>query len=183
MIILLVFFLNQNLWAKNIDTAIAPARSLLQNQIKDCNLQLENLIDVKNLNQLYSQIQKKYLIVSEKTIYRELYYKLKNENLKIKVTNDVLELFKIDDEDRHTPINIDARQKLKIVQAQINQLTLNAKIDKDWQKTLEVRENGLKIEIVRVDQKITQLKVSSNKISKSLECQTVNASEICFCNK
>jgi hypothetical protein len=68
-------------------------------------------------------------------------------------------------------------------EAQVNQLTLNSKIEKDWQKTLETRENGLKIEIVRVDQKITQIKILAEKMAGTLDCQVVNASEVCLCNK
>ncbi len=157
--------------------------SSFQNQIKDCEIKLTELKSIKNFLSLHNEIQKKYLLLSERTLYRELYFQIKNENRKIKVTNDVLELFKIGDEERHSIINVDTRQKTKTLQSQISQLVLNAKIEKDWQKTLEIHENGLKIEAVRVDSKITQLKISSDKNLKTLDCQVVNASEICICNK
>ncbi len=157
--------------------------SSFQNQIKDCEIKLIELQNVKNFLNLHNEIQKKYLLLSEKTLYRELYFQIKNENRKIKITNDVLELFKIGDQERHSVINTDPRQKAKTLQAQISQLVLNAKIEKDWQKTLEIRENGLRIEAVRVDSKMTQLKISSDKNAKALDCQVVNSSEICLCNK
>jgi phage-related protein len=65
----------------------------------------------------------------------------------------------------------------------VNQLILNAKIESDWLKTLELRENGLKIEIVRVDQKITQIKLESTKNNAVLDCQVINKFEVCLCNK
>jgi hypothetical protein len=157
--------------------------SVFQSQIKDCDFNFSELKSIKNFSNLYAEIQKKYLLTSERTLYRELYFQVKNENKKIKITNDVLELFKIGENERHTQINIDARQKSLTLQSQISQLTLNAKIDSDWKKSLEFRENSLKIEIVRVDDKITQLKVVSDKNLKTLDCQIVNASEVCLCNK
>ncbi len=157
--------------------------SMFQSQIKNCNLDFNQLKSLKNYSQLYTEIQKKYLLVSEKIIYRELFFRTQDENRKIKITNNAIELFKIDKDQRHIPINIDMRHRPKVLQAQINQLILNAKIENDWQKTLEIHENGLKIEIVRVDEKITQLKVMSNKNRKTLDCQIVQESEVCLCNK
>ena len=157
--------------------------SLYQNQIKDCGFDFENIRNIKTHFQLYSEASKKFALRSEKTIYRELFFRVKNEARKIKITNDVIELFKIGDEDRHTPINIEARQKYQTLQSQISQLTLNTKFESDWQKTEELRNSGVKIEIVRVDQKITQLKMNIDHSIKSLDCQLVNVSEICLCNK
>ena len=157
--------------------------SLFQNQIKDCDLVLSELQNIKSFSALYAEIQKKYLIVSEKTLYRELTFQTKGENRKIKITNDNLEIFKVDRDDKLVKLGIDARHKLKTPQAQVSQLTLNAKIENDWIKSIETRENSLKIEIVRVDQKITQIKVSSLKSNSILDCQIVNTSEVCLCNK
>ncbi len=157
--------------------------SLFQTQIKDCELELSNLQSVKSFSALYAEIQKKYLITSEKTLYRELYFQTKGEKRKIKITNDLVEIFRMDKNDLPTKLGIDPRHKNKTTQGLVNQLILNAKIENDWQKTLELRENSLKIEIVRVDQKITQIKVLSGKNTNVLDCQVVNASEVCLCNK
>lgn len=157
--------------------------SLFQTQIKDCELDLSDLQTIKSFSALYAEIQKKYLITSEKTLYRELYFQTKGEKRKIKITNDVVEIFRMDKDDRPTKLGIDPRHKNKTTQALVNQLILNAKIENDWQKTLELRENSLKIEIVRVDQKITQIKVLSGKKANVLDCQVVNTSEVCLCNK
>ena len=157
--------------------------SLFQTQIKDCELTLSDLQNIKSFAVLYSEIQKKYLLTSEKILYRELYFHAKGEKRKIKISNDSVEVFRVDKDDKPTKLGIDARHKNKTTQALVNQLTLNAKIENDWQKTLEFRENSLKIEIVRVDQKITQIKVASTKGSEVLDCQIINKSEVCLCNK
>lgn len=175
----LLFLLSSNLFCAE---TLKPL-SLFQNQIKDCGFEFEKIRDIKTHSQLYSEASKKFALRSEKTIYRELYFRVKNETRKIKITNDTVELFKIGEEDRHTPLNIEARQKYQTLQSQISQLTLNTKIENDWQKIEEIRNSGVKIEIVRVDQKITQLKMNIDKSTKSLDCQLVNVSEICLCNK
>jgi hypothetical protein len=163
-------------------TNVTPL-SLFQIQIKDCELDLTDLQTVKSFSALYAEIQKKYLITSEKTLYRELYFQTKGEKRKIKITNDVVEIFRMDKDGRPTLLGIDPRHKNKTIQALVNQLILNAKTENDWQKTLELRENSLKIEIVRVDQKITQIKVLSGKNTNVLDCQVINTSEVCLCNK
>ena len=154
-----------------------------QNQINECQLKLPDLKTIKNYQQLYLQIQKKYLIVSSRTLYRELTFKVKTENRKIKVTNDVVELFQVSDDETHIKIDIDPRHKSKNSNSLISQLILGAKIDKDWQKILEIRESSLRIEIVRIDGLLSQLKISTDKNKKSLDCQVVNNSEICLCHK
>jgi hypothetical protein len=156
---------------------------VISNSNQDCELELSNLQSVKSFSALYAEIQKKYLITSEKTLYRELYFQTKGEKRKIKITNDLVEIFRMDKNDLPTKLGIDPRHKNKTTQGLVNQLILNAKIENDWQKTLELRENSLKIEIVRVDQKITQIKVLSGKNTNVLDCQVVNASEVCLCNK
>jgi hypothetical protein len=60
------------------------ALSLFQTQIKDCELVLGDLKNIKSFLSLYMDIQKKYLIISEKTLYRELYFQTKGERRKSK---------------------------------------------------------------------------------------------------
>lgn len=177
------FFLSLLFFACSFAKTNATPLSLFQIQIKDCDLELTDLQTIKSFSALYSEIQKKYLITSEKTLYREMYFQTKGERRKIKITNDVVEIFRMDKDGRPTPLGIDPRHKNKTTQALVNQLILNAKTENDWQKTLELRENSLKIEIVRVDQKITQIKVLSGKNTNVLDCQVVNTSEVCLCNK
>jgi hypothetical protein len=171
------------LWTTAFAKTNSIPLSLFQTQIKDCELNLSDLASIKSFSAIYSEIKKKYLITSEKTLYRELYFQTKGEKRKIKITNDIVEIFRMDKDDRPTELGIDSRHKNKTTQALVSQLILNAKIENDWQKTLELRENSLKIEIVRVDQKITQIKVLSGKNTNVLDCQVVNASEVCLCNK
>ncbi len=176
---LFFIFSNSIVWSKDKSVQL----SSFQNQINDCKINISDLQNVKNFSLLYSSVQKKYLLISEKIIYQELFFRIKNENRKIKVTNDNVEIFKIDKDDVHTPILSEARQKNQTTQMLISKLILNTNIEKNWKKSLEIRENGFKFEIVRIDDKITQFKINSEKNPKILDCQIVNSSEICLCNK
>ena len=139
------FFLSLLFCASSFSKTNVVPLSLFQTQIKDCELDLSDLQAIKSFSALYAEIQKKYLITSEKTLYRELYFQKKGEKRKIKITNDVVEIFRMDKDDRPTQLGIDSRHKNKTTQALVNQLILNAKVENDWQKTLELRENSLKI--------------------------------------
>jgi general stress protein 26 len=157
--------------------------SEFQKQISQCELNISNLENIKNFPQLYSAIQKKYVMLTEKILYQELYFNVNNEKRKIKVTNDSLELFRIEKDEVHTLMDNELRQKNLLIHGLIKKLTLNAKIEKDWKKSLETFDGGLSVETVRVDEKITHLKIFSKKKSKNLDCEVVNSSEICLCNK
>jgi hypothetical protein len=87
--------------------------SLFQTQIKDCALGLNDLQSIKSFSALYAELQKQYLITSERILYREIYFQAKGEKRKIKITNEVVEIFRIDKDAKPTKLGIDRVIKIK----------------------------------------------------------------------
>ncbi|AZZ36164.1 hypothetical protein CIK05_04935 [Bdellovibrio sp. qaytius] len=163
--------------------------NVIQTQISSCGLSFPELNKILNYNQLYAAVDKKYLLYSEKTIERELRYRSKGENYRLKINNDVLTLYRVGEEDRmiktsiETPKPIDAKQKITTVKGKVRQLTLNAKIDEDWGQYFEQRENGVQIEYSIRNSKISQMKIDLTKTKQVLDCKVKGDSEVCFCLK
>lgn len=165
--------------------AVAQEKKLnpFQRQIDQCGVQLDQLSEIKNFSQIYEALKKKYILVSERIAYKELVYFAKAEKRKIKVTNDSIELFKIDEQSRHVAIENPSKQKFSTIRGAIRQITLNQKIESDWEKSVESREGGLQIELVRDNEKLNQITIHQTKTGQKLECLVVKQSEICICNK
>lgn len=167
----------------------APKLSVLQTQINNCGLSFPNLSKILSYNQLYSALDKKYLLFSEKIVEREIRYRSKGENYKLRVNNDIMSLFRLGEEDRAIPAAIevskpiDAKQKITTVKGKIKQLTLNAKIEEDWGQYFEQRENGVQIEYSIRNSKISQMKINLSKTKQVLDCKLKSESEVCFCLK
>lgn len=163
--------------------------NVIQTQISNCGLSFPNLSKITNYNQLYAAIDKKYLLYSEKTMERELLYRSRGENYKLKVINDVMSLFRFGEEGRVIPTNIqtskpvDAKQKITTVKGKVKQLTLNAKIEEDWGQYSEQRENGVQIEYSIRNSKISQMKINLTKTKQVLDCKVKSESEVCYCLK
>lgn len=166
-----------------------PKLSVLQTQISSCGLAFPNLSKITNYNQLYAAIDAKYLLFSEKILERELRYRSKGVDYKLRVNNDIMSLFRVGEEERVTPMMIDipkpidAKQKIATVKGKIRQLTLNAKIEEDWGQYFEQRENGVQIEYSIRNSKISQMKINLTKTKQVLDCKVKNNSEVCFCLK
>ena len=164
-----------------------PKYNVIQTQISKCGLALSDLNKIKNYNHLYTAIDKKYLLYSEKTVERELRYRSKGENYKLKIINDVITLFRVGEEDRmiqtniETPKSVDAKQKITTVRGKVKQMTLNAKIDEDWGQYFEQRENGVQIEYSIRNSKISQMTINLTKTKQVLDCRLKSESEVCFC--
>ena len=168
---------------------VGPKLSVLQTQISNCGLTFPNLNKISNYNQLYAALDKKYLLFAEKIVEREIRYRSKGENYKLRVNNDIMSLFRLGEEDRVIPTTIDipkpidAKQKITTVKGKIKQLTLNAKIEEDWGQYFEQRENGVQIEYSIRNSKISQMKIDLTKTKQTLDCKVKSDSEVCFCLK
>lgn len=166
-----------------------PKLSVLQTQISNCGLTFPNLNKISSYNQLYAAVEKKYLLFSEKIVEREILYRSKGENYKLRVNNDIMSLFRLGEEGRVIPTTIDipkpidAKQKITTVKGKVKQLTLNAKIEEDWGQYFEQRENGVQIEYSIRNSKISQMKIDLTKTKQTLDCKLKNDSEVCFCLK
>jgi hypothetical protein len=160
-----------------------PRLSAFQTQIQVCQVNVPTLHEVKSFGQLYKSLSQIYLLVSERILYRELIFLTKDDRRKIKVTDDKIELFRVDADDRHTALEYSPRQKKQTVASAISELTLNHRIESNWEKRLEKREKGLTIEYVRDNERLTQMTVRVSRPERVLECMTIKQSEICVCRK
>lgn len=169
--------------------SVSPKLNVIQTQISKCGLSFPNLNKITNYNQLYAAIDKKYLLYSDKTMERELLYKSRGVEYKLKVINDVMSLFRFGEEGRVIATNIeipkpvDAKQKITTVKGKVKQLTLNAKIQEDWGQYSEQRENGVQIEYSIRNSKISQMKINLTKTKQVLDCKVKSDSEVCYCLK
>jgi hypothetical protein len=167
----------------------APKFSVMQTQISNCGLSFLNLNKITTYNQLYSALEKKYVLFSEKIMEREIRYRSKGENYKLRVNNDVMTLFRLGEEDRAIPTAIemskpiDAKQKITTAKGKIKQLILNAKIEEDWGQYFEQRENGVQIEYSIRDSKISQMRINLTETKQVLDCKVKNDSQVCNCLK
>ncbi len=169
--------------------ADGPKLNVIQTQIDRCGLSFPELTKIKNYNQLYAALDKKYLLFSEKTVERELRYRSKGQDYRLKVINDVMTLYRVGEEDRmiqtaiELPKSVDAKQKITTVKGKVKQLTLNSRIDEDWGQYFEQRESGVQIENRIRNSKISEMKIDLTKTKQVLDCKVKNESEVCFCLK
>lgn len=154
-----------------------------QQEVKDCLPGLKKLKGLKSFEGVYKSVDEQYLLSSEQNIYREVLFKIKDVEQKLKVTKERLELFKVEDEGRLVSMPIDAQQKSKTVSSQASQILNRANITFEWHKTVEIREGSLTVEVVKKDGKIFQLSIEDRKTSRKLDCNSLNDSEICICQK
>lgn len=154
-----------------------------QQEVKDCLPGLKKIKGLKSFDSVYQSVSDQYLLSSEQNVYREVVFKIKDQEQKLKVTKEKLELYNIQDEGRLVPITIDAQQKLKTVSAQASQILNRAHISFEWHKTVEIREGSLTVELVKKDGKIFQLSVEDRKTQRKLDCNSLNESEVCICQK
>lgn len=175
LICLLFGFLNSTLAAEK------KSYSVLQKQIMSCGLELDRLQKIITYNQLYSAIDKQYFLITDKTLEREVLYRSRGDDYKLKVINDKITIYKIGEEGRVSPVSFDAKQKISTVKGKVRQLILNAKVDEDWGQYFEQREQGIQVEYSIRNSKITQMKINLTKTKQILDCQLKNESEVCNC--
>lgn len=154
-----------------------------QQEVKECLPGLKKLKGLKSFDGVYKSVSDQYLLSSEQNVYREVIFKIKDKEQKLKVIKEKLELFNIEDEGRLVQTTIDAQQKFKTVSAQASQILNRAHISFEWHKTVEIREGSLTLEVVKKDGKIFQLSVEDRKTQRKLDCNSLNESEVCICQK
>jgi len=172
-----------------IDTSSATALKIkdkngltvFQDQIVKCQLNLPGLSQIRNFQDLYIAIDKKYLLLFEKTLEREVLYSARSENYKLKVIQDKISILKIDSEGKTSPAPIDAKQKIGTVRGRVKQLLLNAKIEQDWAQYFEQRENDIQLEYSVRDSEMIKLSIKLHQNKQILNCEKKSTSNVCFC--
>lgn len=174
-----VFFLSANAEPKN--EKLTP----FQKNLKAC---LQDDIDVKLLNTMrktYEAVSKKYLLLSSVVIGREVLYKIKDENRKLKYEDGKIRLFRVvtTEDDRLEPVDNEVRQKSLTVESYLTQLLIHADIRYDWMKSRETRSGSTFVDITTVDSEFKSLVVEREKSKKKLECNRSDSSDICTCSE
>ncbi len=157
--------------------------SSMQKHIQDCQFELTELNILNTFKDIFEALDKKYLILSQKTVQREIFYKSESQKYKLKVINDKITNSKIDDQGKVKGIPIDTKNKVSTVKGRIQQALLNAEIESDWGRYSEVREKGIEIEYRLTEDKMTHLVVMNTKLNLKLACSIKSEVDVCLCGR
>ena len=176
--------------SKDVDAKIWPDSrpknlrlSSMQKHIQDCQFDLTDLNLLNTFKDIYEALDKKYLILSQKTVQREIFYKSESQKYKLKVINDKITNSKIDDQGKVKNIPIDTKNKVSTVKGRIQQALLNAEVETDWGRYSEVREKGIEIEYRLTEDKMTHLVVMNTKLNLKLACSIKSEIDVCLCGR
>ncbi len=180
LIILAILFLSLASPAARKVTRLTP----FQKNIQNC---LQDQIEVKNLTSLskvYATVSERYLLVSSEILNREVVYKIKNENRKLRLENGKVQLFKIleEEDDRAVLIDNELRQKNLTTESFLAQLLIHADIRSDWMKLGEKRSGSTSVVMTTLDGEIKSLQIERAKIKKKLDCNRTDAIDSCSCS-
>lgn len=169
------FLLGLTAWAT--DSKLTP----FQKNIKLC---LKNQLEptqLKNLNNLYESLDKRFALRTTETIYREVLFKEKKELKKLKLTKGKIALYKILSDKTIQLIDDDARQKGLTEDSAMNQLLVHADIQSDWLKVKETRAEHTTLYYSRQQGLLVSLTFEIEHEKLKLECLNINLSDICLC--
>ncbi len=176
--------------SKDVDAKIWPDSrpknlrlSSMQKHIQDCQFDLTDLNLLNTFKDIYETLDKKYLILSQKTVQREIFYKSESQKYKLKIINDKITNSKIDDQGKVKNIPIDAKNKVSTVKGRIQQALLNSEVESDWGRYSEVREKGIEIEYRLTEDKMTHLVVMNTKLNLKLACSIKSEIGVCLCGR
>ena len=156
--------------------------SVLQDQIAKCFPKLEGYKSVKAFKDLYTRLDKQFILLNETTLAAEVIYKSNDQVYKLKVDNNKISWYEIADDGTAQIKQFDAKQKVTTVRGKIKQMTLNTQIQEEWADYAEKRENGLSIEYSVRQGEMTKIKVVDSKNKHELNCEKKSAVEVCFCS-
>ena len=174
---LLFIFVFQN-GVHGAESRLAP----FQKNIKFC---LKNQIDIKkikNLNQLYDSLNKKFALRTTQTIYREVLFKQKSQMQKLKLENGKIALYKVLPDETILLEDNDARQKGLTEESAMNQLLASADVQSDWYKIKETRSELTTLIYYRQDGQLKTLSFEKSGEKAKLECSSIETSDICLCH-
>lgn len=157
--------------------------SSMQKHIQDCQFELTDLNLLNTFKDIYDSLDKKYLILSQKTVQREIFYKSESQKYKLKVIHDKITNSKIDDQGKVKNIPVDTKNKVSTVKGRIQQALLNSEIESDWGRYSEVREKGIEIEYRLTEDKMTHLVVMNMKLNLKLACSIKSEVDVCLCGR
>lgn len=173
--------------SQNMQAKLTPYQQSLQRCLGG---QLEGL-KLNTHSQLYEVIVKKYPLISSETLYREVVYRLNDEDRKLKFENSQLGLYSVDPEGAvrllstenflQTPATDQPRQKRLSPEARMDQLLFRASIKSDYRKTKEQRLQGLVLNVSWSGKNLKNLQVEFSESKKVLSCSQSGSTDICIC--
>lgn len=185
---------NKSLKNKKINAFQVQIKKCLQPNTETTALDLQfnqqsikdefNYSELFSVQDLYKEISKKYLLITSEVQEREVDYKIKNEDRKLKFRNSKVILYKVDrTDDNESLIKLDngLRQGSLTIEAYLTQLLLAADIRYDWQKIFEKRTNSTEITLILENGVLKIFEVFKDKLRKKLKCKTENNSDSCSC--
>lgn len=188
--LLVVFFLF------NFKTSLAAKKKVLspfQQNIQQCLGESLELGTAVSSLKIYKLIQKNFSLITSETLYREVEYTKKNERLKLKYENELIQIYKINDEDDSLTLesseklgeqveDYKMRHQIRDIESKFAQLLFQANIKSDYQKQKETRSQGLALDIEWSNGQIKSLQIQSELRSKKLKCSQKGQLDICSCH-
>jgi hypothetical protein len=163
-----------------------------QERINECfsgQIDVKNLVDLK---QVYLEIVRNFPLRASETTYREVIYRDGNEKRKLRLEDGVVQIFKIEADDKVTLISTEnitkdapsdkLRYKTKSPEARLDQLLNRGEIKSDFIKTNEYRSKQLVLNLVWSDGLIREMSVQFGAEKRKLDCQKKSAADICDCH-
>ncbi len=157
--------------------------SPFQKNIQRCLGETKNLDKMNSLQKIYDYISARNILVSSVVLEREVLFKEKNIQKKLKYVDGKLTLYKIlnNEQDALVPIANDVRQKSLTIESYISQLLIHADVQYDWMKTQEQRSDRISVLLTVADREIKSLKIDLQSSKKKLDCSRFEGSDICSC--
>lgn len=154
-----------------------------QKNVQSC---LPDMVDLKKLNsvaKVYKHISEKYLLLSSEVLGREVFYKTKGEDRKLKFENGQVQIFKIleDEEGRLVQLNNEVRQRSLTTEAYLTQLLIHADIRSDWMQISEKRVGSMLVVVTTSNGEIKSLRIEKDSSKKKLDCARIEGVESCNC--
>jgi len=142
---------------RGTENQLAP----FQKNIKLCFKNQIEIKKIKNLNQLYESLNKKFALRTTETIYREVLFKQKSQIKKLKLENGKIALYKVMPDETIVLENNDARQKGLTEESAMNQLLASSDVQSDWFKVKETRSDRTTLVYYRQDGQLKTLSFES----------------------
>lgn len=162
-----------------------------QSNIKQCLGASVDVYKIDSNRDVYRYIQANYSLVYSETLYREVVFKQKEGMKKIKLEMGKIITYAVSEDDSlmllgtekigDKSINNELRQKPLSADARMDQLLFQADIRSDYAKIHEVRSKQLSLTLEKNNSNIKSLNIDFENGKRSLNCQKLEAQEICSC--
>ncbi len=162
-----------------------------QVQIENCFAGRIPASKISDSKSLYGEISKQFPLQASETNFREVIFIQNGEKKKLRYEEDIAQIYRIEADEKLTELSKDnmsesnknngMRYKINSRESKLNQLLNGAQIQSDFIKTTEYRSKQIVLNLVWSDTKIKNLSVQFTGLTKNLECQLKETTDICNC--